>query len=268
MLKKFLMAFGMLVVAGSAAAEDITNPFYLPFQGQFGSVTSASIEKFILKNDAAYVKSHKILAQEDIQFGLTDTLSFTAGIGNIWDWWKGTPKIFLDGLAGRTMRDSENIFWNAGLAWDALSGPTRLQFAAQYGQNRWKNFDGEYKYVSGEARFGYQFKRVLPYITGAVEVPLWQKSGTKGIAGDKLIYNTKLGLYQGKCETWALDTGVRLKYDENAESRLISAEAEASYYLTPKASLGVYGTYALDGYSKYDLDVHDKSAGVRLRLYF
>ena len=108
----------------------------------------------------------------------------------------------------------------------------------------------------------------MPYITGSVEVPIGQKSGLKGIAGDKLIYNTKLGIYQGSCEKWSLDTGFRLGYNENTEARTISAEAEASYYLTPSIAVGIYGTYMLDGRAKYDTDIYEKTLGARLRLFF
>lgn len=268
MLKRALLAFSILSVAGTAMAEDITNPFYLPYQWQFGSITSASVESLVIKNSNAYIKSNKKLLQEDIQLGLTDSLALIGGVGNLWDRWKGTPETFFGAPLGKSIHDRENIFWHAGLAWNALSGPTRLQFSAEYGQDRWKNYDGEYKYALGEAKLGYQFQRVLPYVMGSVEIPIGQKSGTKGIAGDKFIYNTKAGIYQGKCEVWALDTGLRLRYDENTETRMIAAEAEASYFLTSKATLGVYGSYALDGHSKYDLDVYDKSAGVRLRLFF
>ena len=126
----------------------------------------------------------------------------------------------------------------------------------------------EYKYALGEMKLGYQFDRVLPYVTGGIEIPVGQKSGKKGIAGDKLIYNTKAGIYQGKCEVWSLDTGVRLTYDENREARIIAAEAEAAYYITPSVAVSVFGTYVLDGHSKYDMDVDDKSLGGRLRLFF
>ena len=164
--------------------------------------------------------------------------------------------------------DRENIAWSAGLGWNILSGPTRWQMSVLYGQDRLKDFDGEYKYVAADTKFGYQFERVLPYISGGMEIPVAQKSGIKGIAGDKFLYNVKAGIYQGKCEVWALDTGVRVNYDENREARKIVAEAEASYYLGPKSSIGVYGTYTLDGKSKYDTDIYDKSVGVRLKLFF
>ncbi len=270
MLKKTLLAFSILSVAGTAAAADITNPFYLiSEQGEFGSITSAEIRRLVEKNNFDYSKSTQTILKEEIRYGITDSLALIGSIGNTWERWKGN----WDTPAWTTRQDNENINWAAGLGWNILTGPTRWQVSAQYGQDRLKNFDGEYKYAAFETKLGYQFKRLLPYVTGGVEIPLFQKSGIKGIAGDKFTYNTKAGIYQGKCEVWALDTGVRLTYDENREARIVTAEAEASYYITPKATIGVYGTYALDGHAKgiagaKRMDIYDKSAGLRLRMFF
>ena len=265
MLKQTLLVLGVLSVAGTAVAGDITNPFYLASKGQFGSVTSATLKRVKEKSVVRREKSDQKILQEELRYGLTDSLALLASVGNTWDrWensWSGDSVVF---------KDKKNANWAAsiGMGWNIFSGPVRWQVSAQYGQDRLKNFSGEYKYVKAETKLGYQFKRAVPYVTGGVEIPLFQKSGIKGYAGDKFIYNTKAGVYQGKCEVWALDTGVRLTYDENRESRVVTAEAEASYYITPEATIGIYGTYALVGKAKFDTDIYDKSAGVRLRLFF
>jgi len=253
----------ILSVATTASAVDLTNPFYLPYKGQFGSITTVGTKRYVSKNKVSHTKSKQLLLQEKVQVGLTDSLALTGTIGNTSDKWRATWY-----KNGQKNRDLENIQWDAGLAWNILKDKTRLQVSANYGQDRLKKFDGDYKYITTEAKAGYQFSRLLPYITGAVEIPIAQKSGTKGIAGDKFIYTTKAGIYQGSCEVWALDTGIRLSYDENKEERIIAAEAEASYYLTDTATLGIYGSYALDGKSKYHRDVDDISVGARLRMFF
>ena len=263
MLKQTFVTF-MLLVAGMVHAEDITNPFYLPDQKQVGLVTSAAVKRYVEKNATENAKSRRLLVKEDVQIGLTDSLALIGALGNIWDKWQAS----WDKPAWTTRTDWENFQWDAGLAWNVLKGPARLQVSAKYGQNRLQNFAGEYKYATGEVMFGYQFKRLLPYITGSIEVPIGQKSGLKGYAGDKLIYDTKVGVYQGSCEKWSLDTGVRLKYDENLESRTVLAEAEASYYLTPRISMGIYGSYMLDGRAKYGHNLYEKELGARLRLFF
>lgn len=257
MLKQTLLTLSILAVAGTAAAEDITNPFYLASKMQVGSITTAGLERLVVKDTTDSTKSKQILAREDLQFGLTDSLALIGAFGNTWDKWKGPQSNYAK------EKDNENILWNAGLAWNILSGPTKWQVSAVYGQNRLENFSGEYKYALAETKLGYQFKRVLPYVSGSVEIPVAQKS-----AGDKFIYNARAGIYQGKCEVWALDTGLRLTYDENVEARYVTADAEASYYITPKTTLGIYGSYMLDGRQKGGTDVYDKTAGLRLRMFF
>lgn len=265
MLKKVFLSFAILAVAGIAEARDITNPFYLAAEkGEFGFVTSAAMKRLTEKNSVVFTKSRQMILDEEVHYGITDSVAFIGSIGNTWDRWKAS----WDVPAMTSRRDNENINWSAGAGWNILSGPARWQVSAKYGQDRLKNFDGEYKYVLAETKLGYQFQRVLPYVTGGVEIPVGQKSGIKGIAGDKFIYNTKAGIYQGQCEVWALDTGVRLTYDENREARIVTAEAEASYYITPKVTVGIYGTYALDGREKYGRDIYDKSVGARLRTFF
>ena len=265
MLKQTLLVFGMLSVVGTSAAEDVENPFYLVSEkGEVGFITTAGMRRLVEKSKFEYSKSRQIILNEEVRYGLTDSVVFVGSVGNTWDRWKGN----WDVPAWTNRRDNENINWSAGLGWNVLSGPARWQVAAKYGQDRLKNFSGEYKYVEAETKLGYQFKKALPYVTGGIEIPVAQKAGRKGIAGDKFTYNTKAGIYQGQCEVWALDTGVRLAYDENREARLVTAEAEASYYLSPKATIGIYGTYVLDGRAKYGMDIYDKSAGVRLRLFF
>ena len=263
MFKKALFAFSILSIAGTAAAADITNPFYIARKGQVGSVTMLARERGQFKSKYEFTTEQRVVAVEELQLGLTDSVAVIGSFGNTWNKWKA---LWSGDDAPHSHHDDENIQWSAGLAWNILQGPTNWQVSAKYGQDRQKNFSGEYKYIATETKLGYRFKKALPYISGAIEIPVAQKSGVKGVAGDKLIYNTKAGVYQGQCEVWSLDTGVRLKYDENQESSVITAEAEASYYLTPTTTVGIFGTYALDGKSKYSTDVREKSIGAR--LYF
>ena len=261
MLKKSLLAFSILSFVGTAAAHDITNPFYLAMKGQVGSITTASYGRTVIKNAYDYTKTHMTVATEELQIGLTDKLALIGSIGNTWDHWKGNWAD--DAGTMKTHHDDENIQWSAGMGWNVLTGPAKWQLSAQYGQDRLHNFSGEYKYAKVGTKMGYQFKTWLPYVSGSVEMPVAQKSW-----GDKFKYNAKAGVYQGKCEVWALDTGVRLVYDENIEARAFVAEAEASYYLTPKTTIGIFGNYAFGGKAEYKTDIYDKNVGARLRFYF
>ncbi len=258
MLKQFLFGVAAFSLAVSAAAADITNPFYLPTKGQVGSITSAAFRKIQEKDNRSSWSRYDKIVREDVQYGLTDALALVAGLGNTF------AKGKTNGYVSET-RDA-NLNWRAGLAWNILKGAAKLQVAANYGQDRLgPSVKGEYKYVDGEIKAGYQFKKFLTYISVGEELPVAQ---TNGYGYDKPKYNAKIGLYQGECEKWALDTGIRWVHSEQDEQRGYMAEAEASYYLTPKSAVSIYGTYLLDGKATGNTDMYDKSVGVRLRWFF
>ena len=265
MLKQTLIALGVLAVAGTAAAADITNPFYLPQKGQVGSITSTDFSRGQYKDKwDDNSKFYNTNVTEELQFGLTNSLALIANIGNTFS------KIKYSNGDGSYTTDKEdkNIAWETGLAWNIFNKAFKLQAALTYGQdqldNRYEGF-GEFKYVAATIKAGYQFAKMLPYVEVGELLPVAQKKGV-----DKPTYTGKIGLYQGKCETWGLDTGIRVTHDANTEYKgtTYDAEVEASYYLTKKSALSVYGTYTLKGYAKTQADLYNKSAGVRLRWFF
>ena len=269
MLKQTLIALGVLAVAGTAIAEDITNPFYLPQKGQMGSITSTDFTRFQYKNskdenNIPSYKSYNTNLTEELQYGLTDTLALIANVGNTFS----KDKFGYADLPW-TNKVDKNIAWETGLAWNILNKAFKVQAALLYGQdqviNRYNTGFGEYKYVEGDIKAGYQFDKMLPYVELGEQLPIAQKIGV-----DKPIYTAKIGLYQGQCETWALDTGIRATHDSNTDEKSViySVEAEASYYLTKKSAISVYGTYGLRGYAKTNADLYNKSVGVRLRWFF
>lgn len=271
MLKQTLIALGIVAISGVASAADITNPFYLPAKGQIGSITSVDFTRTQYKNKFSMSeKSYETDLSEELQFGLTDNLALIGKVGNVFAklkeiiWDRDTNTI----LAG-TDKEDKNINWEGGLAWNIFSQAFKLQAKLVYGQdpsvNRFDEGFGLYKYVGGAIKTGYQFKTMLPYIEVGEELPIGQKKGA-----DKPTYTAKAGLYQGKCEVWGLDTGIRYIHDENTytEGTAYNAEAEASYYLTKQVAVGVYGSYTLKGRAKVDADVHSKTVGARLRWFF
>ena len=277
MLKQTLLAFTVLGVAGSAAAADITNPFFLPEAMHVNSVTSFDFARTQRKSKGAVVealpgstgpattvegaqntRSYEKIATEKLQFGILNNLALIGEIGKTW--LKG--KDLLEGDSGKWHNDLD---WNAGLAWNILSCGTKLQVSSVYGQDA-PGEKGTYKYFDTGVKLGYQFKTFLPYVTFNVHTPVGQTNQDRL---NKWSYNGKVGVYQGKCGVWALDTALAWAFDRTAEhGRYLSAEAEASYYLTKNMTLGVYGSYMLDGKAKGQTDVYDKTVGARLRLYF
>lgn len=257
MLKQTLLAFTVLGFAGTAAAADITNPFFLPESLHVASVTSFDYAAARAKNDAESARSYGKAVTEELQFGILNNLALIGGIEK--DWTK-----LKDRTTGRSYKEHNDLDWEAGLAWNILHCNTKLQLSSVYGQED-PGVKGTYKYFDTTAKLGYQFKTWLPYATFTVHTPVAQ---TKHGREDRWSYNGKVGVYQGKCGVWALDTALAWEFDRTDHSRYLTAEAEASYYLTKNMTLGVYGSYMLDGKAKNDTDVYGKQVGARLRLYF
>ena len=270
MLKQTLLAFTVLGFAGSAAAADITNPFFLPESLHVSSVTSASFSErdYKDKNWFKALRTYTKAATEQLAFGVLNNLAVIGSLAKDWNKEKDREGTF------DTWKYKNDLDWTAGLAWNILHCNTKLQLSSVYGQitpNHWSK--GTYKFFDTEVKFGYQFKTVLPYATFGVHTPVAQT--TKGYSADRVFngkdrwnYNGKIGLYQGKCGVWALDTALAVDFNRQSHSRRLTAEAEASYYLTKNATLGIYGSYLLDAHVKSDPKVHEKTAGARLRLYF
>jgi len=272
MLKQTLLAFTVLGIAGSAAAADITNPFFLPKSLHMASTTSAQYGKTAVKgkNWGASIQQYSKALTEELKFGILDNLSV---IGNIEKNWVKAK----DRETGIEGKDKNDLNWAAGLAWNILDCKTKLQLSSVYGQDapsgqdylfqyhRYQPDQGTYKYFDTELKAGYQFKTFLPYVSFNVHSPVGQTAMNRRT---KWNYGGKVGVYQGKCSVWALDTALDLQFDRQTHSRYLSAEAEASYYLTKNTAVGIYGSYMLDGKQKDQVDLYNKTVGARLRLYF
>jgi len=260
MLKQILLTFTVLGVAGSAAAADITNPFFLPKSLHVNSITSADYSvqqiKYSGSNGRIYTKD----LTEQLKFGILDSLSVIGEVSK--DWAKRKDRI-----TGLSEKEHNDLDWNAGLAWNILCCGTKLQLSSVYGQNTPNHRSkGTYKYFDTELKAGYQFKTFLPYVTLNVHTPVAQ---TVVNEQGNWSYSGKIGTYQGKCGVWGLDTALVWGFDRTANHmRSLSAEAEASYYLAKNMTVGVYGSYMLKGDGKFDSDWYNKSLGARLRLYF
>ncbi len=270
MLKQTLLAFTVLGFAGSAAAADITNPFFLPESLHVASVTSFDYARNQYKSDAnpraiENEREYTKIATEKLQFGILNNLALVGEVSKVWGRWKELEE---DGESGKWHND---LNWNAGLAWNILHCDAKLQVSSVYGQKA-PGEKGTYKYFDTEIKAGYQFETFLPYVTFKVHTPVAQsKYDDEGdvVHNDKWGYSGKVGVYQGQCGVWSLDTALAWKFDRTADhERTLSAEAEASYYLTKNMTLGVYGSYMLDGKGKDQTDIYGKTVGARLRLYF
>ena len=262
MLRKSLIIFGGLAFSTFAVADDITNPFFLPKKMQLASVSSVGFDRSQQKNSASSLTAYNTLLQEELQFGLSDKLTLWGYFGNTFN------KVKLsDGADFLSHQKDKNLNWGAGVSWNILDKTFKLQASFGYHQDDLYAFNGDYKFATAKIKGGYQLESMLPYIEIAEELPIGQK---KDYDIDKPIYTAKVGLYQGELESWGLDTGLRVIHDENdnTESTFYNAEGELSYYLTPKATVGLYGSYTLSAKAKNQTDIYDKSIGLRFKWTF
>ena len=253
MLKQTLLAFTVLGFAGTAAAADITNPFFLPKALHVNSITSGSFTKATYKGDGWADRGYIKQAAEQLQFGILNNLAVIGGIEKYWSKSKGGFKYHND------------LDWDAGLAWNIVDCNAKVQLSSVYGQEAPGRTKGTYKYFDTALKLGYQFKTFMPYVSLNVVTPVAQTS-----RDNRWNYTGRVGVYQGKCEVWSLDTGLAMNFDRADHSHDFTADAEASYYLTKNVTLGVYGSYLLDRQEKFDGDEHnhEKTVGARLRMYF
>jgi hypothetical protein len=261
MFKKSLLAIGVFSLVGTAFAADITNPFYLPNKGQVASTTSGEFNLVQYKNSDENVKFYNSLLQEHLQLGITDKLTLWGYFGNTFDETKySSESISFSG------KQDENLNWGVGLTWNIWDKTLKVQASLGYNQDKLYNSDGEFKYLSGQIKVGYQLKTMLPYVEIGEELPVAQP---KDNAIDKPVYTGKIGLYQGELESWGLDTGLRAIHDENeSEATFYNIEAEASYYLTKSSAVSIYGSYTLNGKAKNQTDIYDKFIGLRFKWTF
>ena len=261
MFKKSLLSIGVFSLVGTAFAADITNPFYLPNKGQVASTTSGGFNLMQYKNSNENIKLYNTTLQEHLQLGITDKLTLWGYFGNTFD----KTKYISESISFSDKQD-ENLNWGAGLTWNIWDKTLKVQASLGYNQDKLYNSDGEFKYLSGQIKVGYQLKTMLPYVEIGEELPVTQPKDN-GI--DKPVYTGKIGLYQGELESWGLDTGLRAIHDENeSEATFYNIEAEASYYLTKSSAVGIYGSYTLNGKAKNQTDIYDKSIGLRLKWTF
>lgn len=259
MFKKAFLLLGAMSLATSAMAVELTNPFYVPAKNTFASTTGYEFNTTTKNHRSDFrSKEYNQTVSEALSYGLTDDWSVDASISNTWQ--KYTALSYTD-------RDDKNVDFALGTTYNILSqGPVKVQSALAYGQKESNSHgnNGAYKYVSIGAKAGYEMGLYTPYVSGTAELPVFQSKD----GDNEYKYETKLGLYTF-CpkQKIAVDTGVRLNYDEYDESRVFAYDLEVSYYFTPKVAMSAYGSYSFNG-KEHKTDIHGNALGLRLKTTF
>ena len=258
MLKQALLVAGVLSLATAASALELTNPFYVPSKGTVASTTTYDFATKTYKDDVNRSKSYDNYIAEALSYGLTDTVSLDATVSNTFQ------KVRL-GFG--TEHDDKNIDFELGSTWNVLTGPAKVQVKGAYGQKESNSHNnlGAYKYVQGKVKTGYTMGIYTPYLEGGVELPVAQSQNGDNHAK----YEGKAGVYAycPRAKT-AVDTGVRINYDEMIEERVYSYDLEASYFLTNNVAVSAFGSVDFAGKAKGDVDSYGNKVGLRLRAQF
>ena len=264
MFKKAFLLLGVMSLATSAGAVELTNPFYVPQEGGWASTTSYDYSTVTVKNNYAgtRAKGYAHTATQTLEYGLSDVWSLGVTVSN--SWLKGTYSDYVD-LYSTTDSDDKNIDFEITSKYNLVSdGALKVQSLLAYGQEEDHAEFGAYKYAKVGAKVGYKLGYWTPYLAGTVEVPVFQSQDDD----NELKYTGTAGLYS-YCPKMkvSMDHQLSVEYDEYDEERIYSYGIEAAYHFTKNVALSAYGKYIIDG-EEHKEDIHGNQIGLRLRLGF
>lgn len=250
--KTMLLTTAAVLFSSQAMAADLTNPFYVPGEGELVSTTNAGYYRAKAKHDAGVVEGY--YAAETLEYGLTDAFSINGTLANMFDTQGAynNDHNFAYQLGAKYNTRSDNILFQAAVNYMTLDPQS---FYGKEATNKW------YKRLDGEVKLGYDMGDGLtPYASYAL--------GSEVDTGDReLTQSLKAGIhkYSGK---YALDLGVRYDFvTDGQNANTWWADAAVDYYVKENVALGVYGSYFLDGTGSKYVD-YDYDAGVRLKVLF
>lgn len=257
--RTILLASAAVMFAGSAMAADLTNPFYLPGEGQLTSDTSFEYGREKMKHHAGADDSEVIA--EEVMYGVSDNFALKGVIANAFD------------TEGRYNND-HNFGYEIGGAYNMRNGNVLGQVNASYATWNPKDFYGKrnaklhndgndrwQKVLTGEVKLGYDAGNGLtPYASYGVE-------GNIDSADRYLLQTARLGVHKYTGD-WAFDGALRYDFDTDGKNaNQVWAEAAADYYLKDNVALGIYGDYYLAGNGSEDVD-YSYDAGVHAKVLF
>lgn len=260
--RTILLASAAVLLAGSASAADITNPFYLPSQGKVTSDTKIGYERLKLEHKNGTAENFR--ATEEINYGVTDNLSVRAVLGNNFD---------TKGLTNQQYNNDHNFDYTIGARYNMTSGNILSQIGFDYYTMDPKSWEGHryndsrwYKEASLNGMLGYDMGNgLMPYTSLELSSPIDQNH--RPINGSVFAGAHK---FTGGA---SFDGGIRYDFGKddikgtNNNVNLWFAQAEANYFLKDNMAVGVYGSYYLGGSYNEDID-YGYDAGARFKVLF
>lgn len=258
-LRTMLLASAAVMFAGSAMAADLTNPFYLPGQGEFTSDTAVAYSRDKAKHHNGVEEN--LLLGEEVAYGVTDNFAVRGTIANKFD------------EQGEYNND-HNFVYDLGAAYNMRDGNVLGQVSASYTTWNPKDFFGKreakavmggndrwQKILNGEVKVGYEMcNGVTPYASYGL-------MGNVDAADRWLEQTVRAGVHKYG-ESWAADASVRYDFDTDGKnSNEWWVEAEADYYVKENVALGVFGEYYLAGNGSSEVD-YNYMAGAHVKVQF
>lgn len=250
--KTMLLTTAAVLFASQAMAADLTNPFYVPNEGQLVSTTNAGYYRAKAKHDAGVLEGY--YAAETLEYGLNNNFSINGTLANMFDTQGAynNDHNFAYQLGAKYNTRNDNVLLQASVNYATLDPQS---FVGRAASNKW------YKRLDGEVKLGYDMGNGLtPYASYAFGSEI-------DTADRELTQSASVGVhkYAGK---YALDLAVR--YDFVTDGKNTNewwADAAVDYYLKDNVALGVYGSYFLDGSYSKNVD-YAYDAGLRLKVLF
>lgn len=249
--RTMLLASAAVMFAGSAAAADLTNPFYLPSQGNFASDTTVSYNR--TEHDHSKDKDDAWSAKEEITYGVTDNLAVFGSIENEFD------------SEGKYNND-HNFDYEIGAAYNMSKDGLLAQIRGSYATFNPKDFEGKrnthdrwQKSLNADIKLGYDMgEGLIPYMMYGFE-------GQIDAADREFDQYAFAGVHK-YAGNWAVDGGFRYDFNTDGKnSNALYAQAEVDYYPVDNLALGLFGDYYLSGSGDVD---EDYTTGLRAKVEF
>lgn len=252
-LSTLFLAGTFAVLSTGAFAAEVTHPFYVPEQGKFLTDTNYSYTKVDVKHLGDMAAQN---LSEEISFGVAQGLAIRLSGSNTW--------LRVNPDDAKSDKEDRNLAWKVGATYNILdTGSAFFQAKLGYGQAENRAVVGEYKAVDLALKGGYDFGYVLPYLQAGAEFPVMQSK----YSDDDPQYNVYAALYKAFGPV-ALDGGVSYVHNKNGSLSNWALNARADYLLTPSMSVGLFGSYSLDGKGAEKVEYDQYTVGLNFKAAF
>ncbi len=261
------LALSLFSFENANAAEDFTNPLYLPSEGEVLSSTSIGYERE--KFDSLGTKED-FLARENLMFGIADETAVIATIGNRFNFSYLTNKDYnnelnLDyelGIAknfrfenGWLMQANASYHTFDPESWYGHNGVAKEKIEDIYGNTRWQ------KEIAGEVMAGYELEDgLMPYASLGL-------SSNIDDADRTLQYSVFAGVHKTEYQ-FSYDAGLRYDFETTDDkNQNWYMEGAADYFFSDNMSVGGVLKYRFGGENEPDVD-YGYSAEARFKILF